>query len=277
MNTATVTIDELSPNYAAIKIKQRATWSSGDYGRVGVTLQITGEQLCEAMDLRSGQTVLDVAGGNGNASLAAARRFCKVVSTDYAPSRLDQSRTRAQADGLAIEFQEDDAEDLPFDDGAFDYVVSTFGVMFAPNQTRAASELIRVCKPRGKIGLTNWTPEGFIGKLFKLVGGYVPPPPGLNSPAAWGTPAFLNQHFGPRVGHLSFTPRQFNFRYHSPQHWLDVFSEYYGPTRKAFEALDQKAGQALREDILRLIESHNRATDGAMIVPSDYLEVVITR
>lgn len=277
MTTATTTINVTTPDYTAIKTKQQATWDSGDYGRVGVTLQITGEQLCEAMDMRSGQTVLDVAGGNGNVSLAAARRFCKVVSTDYVPSLLAQSRTRAEADGLAIDYRVADAEDLPFAGATFDNVVSTFGVMFSPNQAQAAAELLRVCKPGGKIGLTNWTPGGFIGQLFKTVGRYLPPPAGVNSPAAWGSEAFLEQHFGSKVTHMRVTPRQFNFRYHSPEHWLDIFSTYYGPTLKAFEALDETAGHSLREDILRLIGVHNRAPDGAMVVPSDYLEIVVTR
>jgi len=277
MTTATVATTRISPDFTVIKTKQRATWGSGDYGRIGVTLQITGEALCEAMDIRSGQSVLDVAAGNGNASLAAARRFCKVVSTDYVPSLLDQSRVRAASENLAMEHQEADAEALPFANASFDNVVSTFGVMFAPNQGKAASELIRVCRKGGKIGLANWTPDGFIGKLFKTVGRHVPPPPGVSSPAAWGTEAFLKEHFGSRVSKIDATLRQFNFRYHSPEHWLDVFSTYYGPTLKAFEALGKAAGESLRRDLERLIESHNRATDGTMVVPSDYLEIVISR
>ncbi|MCU7872903.1 MAG: class I SAM-dependent methyltransferase [Candidatus Thiodiazotropha sp. (ex Lucinoma borealis)] len=266
-----------TPDYTAIKAKQQVTWGSGDYGRIGVTLQISGEQLCESMDIRSGQSVLDIAGGNGNVALAAARRFCKVISTDYVPALLEQSRARAEAEGLAIDYREADAENLPFMDNSFDNVVSTFGVMFAPNQAKAASELIRVCKPGGKIGLANWTPESFIGQLFKTVGRYVPPPTGISSPAMWGTEEFLNRNFGMYVEHINYTTRQFNFRYHSPQHWLDIFSTYYGPTLKAFDVLDEIAGQSLGEDILQLIREHNRATDGAMVVPSDYLEIVMTR
>ncbi len=269
--------DAVRPDYTAIKTKQQATWNTGDYGRVGVTLQITGEQLCESMDMRSGQSVLDVAGGNGNVSLAAARRFCRVVSTDYVPSLLAQSRTRADADGLAIDYQEADAEDLPFSNAVFDNVVSTFGVMFAPDQAQAAAELLRVCKPGGKIGLANWTPTGFIGQIFKTVGGYVPPPPGLNSPAAWGTEPFLQEHFGAQVENIRATPRQYIFRYHSPAHWLDLFRSYYGPLVKAFEFLDEARGESLGQDILRLIGNLNQATDGTMVVPSEYLEIVIDR
>jgi ubiquinone/menaquinone biosynthesis C-methylase UbiE len=277
MTTADLTAIRATPDYTAIKSKQRATWGSGDYGRIGITLQITGEELCEAMDIRSGQSVLDVAAGNGNASLAAARRFCKVVSTDYVPSLLDQSRTRAAAENLAVDYREADAEALPFADASFDNVVSTFGVMFAPNQGEAASELIRVCRKGGKIGLANWTPDGFIGQLLKTVGRHVPPPAGVSSPTAWGTEAFLEEHFSSRVSRVDATIRQFNFRYHSPEHWLDVFGTYYGPVLKAFEALGEAARQSLRQDLERLVERHNRADDDSMVVPSDYLEIVISR
>lgn len=276
--TITTALDTpTAPDYAAIKTRQQAVWGAGDYARIGVTLQIIGEQLCEAMDLRSGQTLLDVAGGNGNASLAAARRFCKVVSTDYVEALLAKSAKRAEAEGLAIDYQQADAENLPFADATFDNVVSTYGVMFAPHQAQAASELIRVCKPGGKIGLANWTPQGFIGQLFKTIGRYVPPPAGVNSPAAWGTQDFLDEHFGPHVAKIDATRRQFVFRYQSPQHWLDVFSSYYGPTLKALESLDDDARQALRREILALIDSLNQATDGTLVLPSDYLEIVITR
>ena len=277
MTTATLTETSTAPNYTNIKTKQKATWGSGDYGRIGITLQITGEALCEAMDIRSGQNVLDVAAGNGNASLAAARRFCKVVSTDYVPSLLEQSRIRASAEKLAIDYREADAENLPFDDASFDNVVSTFGVMFAPNQEHAASELIRVCKPGGKIGLASWMPDGFIGQIFRTVQRHVPPPPGVNSAAAWGTKVFIDKQFGPYASNIQITPRLFNFRYHSPKHWLDIFSTYYGPMLKAFEALDEAGGETLRNEIVHLIGQYNLAMDGTMVVPADYLEVVITR
>ena len=277
MTTATLTASTTTPNYTNIKTKQKATWGSGDYGRIGITLQITGEALCEALDIRSGQNVLDVAAGNGNASLAAARRFCKVVSTDYVSSLLEQSRIRASAEKLASDYREADAEDLPFDDASFDNVVSTFGVMFAPNQEQAASELIRVCKPGGKIGLASWTPDGFIGQIFRTVQRHVPPPPGINSSAAWGTKAFIDKQFGPYVSNIQITPRLFNFRYHSPKHWLDIFSTYYGPMVKAFETLDEAEGTSLSNEMLHVIGQYNRAMDGTMVVPADYLEVVITR
>ncbi|MCU7842219.1 MAG: methyltransferase domain-containing protein [Candidatus Thiodiazotropha sp. (ex Monitilora ramsayi)] len=277
MTNAAQTIQQPMPDYEAIKTKQNMAWSSGDYCRVGVTLQISGEQLCEAMDLHAGQSVLDVAGGNGNVTLAAARRFCKVISTDYVPALLAHSQQRAEADGLAIEYQQADAEALPYPDNSFDNVVSTFGVMFTPNQAKASSELIRVCRPGGKIGLANWTPAGFIGQLFKAIGQYVSPPPGINSPAAWGTKEFLQQHLGSQTSSLHMEPRKFVFRYQSPQHWLNLFSTYYGPVLKAYEALDASTGEKLSADLLSLIKKFNVAKDGTMVVPSEYLEVVATK
>lgn len=261
----------------ALKTKQHAAWSSGDYAVVGTTLQIVGEQLCEAMDLRSGQKVLDVAAGNGNVTLAAARRWCDVVSTDYVPSLLERGRTRAEADGLTVDFKTADAEALPFSDASFDAVVSTFGVMFTPNQDRAATELARVCRSGGKIGLANWTPEGFIGQLFKTLGKYLPPPAGAKSPALWGTTARIDEMFGAASESIRTERRHFVFRYRSPEHFLDVFKNYYGPMLKAFAALDATNQQALRTDLLSLIGRLNRAEDGTMVVPSEYLEIVIVK
>jgi SAM-dependent methyltransferase len=264
-------------DFEAIKTRQQGAWSSGDYAVVGTTLQIVGEQLCEALDVRSGQRVLDVAAGNGNASLAAARRWAAVTATDYVPSLLDRARERAEADRLSIAFQEADAEALPFDDARFDAVVSTFGVMFTPDQDRAAAEMIRVCRPGGRIGLANWTPEGFIGQLFKTIGKHVPPAPGLRSPALWGTETRLAELFGPHGGSIAATPRNFVFRYRSPTHWLEVFRTYYGPVLKAFAALEPAAQSALESDLEALIGRFNRSGDRTMVVPSEYLEVVVTR
>jgi len=266
-----------APDLAAVKARQHGAWSSGDYAVVGTTLQIVGEELCEALDLRAGQRVLDVAAGNGNASLAAARRFCEVMSTDYVPALLERGRERAKADGTAIEFREADAEALPFPDASFDAVVSTFGVMFTPDQERAAAELARVCKPGGKIGLANWTPEGFIGQLFKTIGKYVPPPAGAKSPALWGTRTRLAELFGGRTREIHASSRHFNFRYRSPEHFVDLFRTCYGPTLKAFGALDATGQAGLRHDIVSLVGQLNRAEDGTMIVPSEYLEVVVVR
>jgi ubiquinone/menaquinone biosynthesis C-methylase UbiE len=261
----------------ALKARQHGAWSSGDYAVVGTTLQIVGEELCEALDIRAGQKVLDVAAGNGNATLAAARRFCDVVSTDYVPSLLERGRLRAEADGLSIKFKEADAEALSFADASFDAVLSTFGVMFTPNQDQAAAELIRVCRSGGKIGLANWTPEGFIGQLFKTLGKYLPPPAGARSPAQWGTEARIKEMFGPSAVSINAERRNFNFRYRSPDHFLDVFKNFYGPMLKAFAALDAGKQQGLRADLLVLIGKMNRAEDGTMIVPSEYLEIVITK
>jgi ubiquinone/menaquinone biosynthesis C-methylase UbiE len=266
-----------SPDLMALKIRQQAAWSSGDYAVVGTTLQIVGEQLCEALDLRPGSKVLDVAAGNGMASLAAARRWCRVTSTDYVPALLRSGRARAEAEGHPIEFIEADAEDLPFADGDFDTVLSTFGVMFTPNQDRAAGELLRVCKPKGQIGLANWTPEGFIGQLFKILGKYLPPPPTAKSPALWGTRDRLAAMFGSATSEIKAEPRYFNFRYRSPTHFLNVFETYYGPIHRAFASLDQQGQIGLRDDLHALIVRMNRATNGTMIVPSEYLEVVITK
>lgn len=267
----------VTPDYAAIKAKQQAAWSTGNYAVVGTTLQIVGEQLCEALDLRAGQRVLDVAAGNGNATLAAARRWCEVTSSDYVPALLDAGRTRAAADGYQIEFREADAEALPFGDGSFDAVLSTFGVMFTPNQATAAAELVRVCRPGGKIGLANWTPESFIGQLFALIGRYVPPAAGVRSPALWGTTAHLTSLFGERVTAIQATERHFTFRYRSPVHWLEVFRTYYGPMHRTFAALDATQQAALTEDVLELMHARNISGDDTLVLPSAYLEVVIVK
>ncbi|MEX2299146.1 MAG: class I SAM-dependent methyltransferase [Dongiaceae bacterium] len=267
----------VTPDLAAVKAKQQGAWSSGDYAVVGSTLQIVGETLCEALDLRSGAKVLDVAAGNGNVSLAAARRWCDVVSTDYVPALLERGRKRAEADGLKMEFREADAENLPFADARFDAVVSTFGVMFTPDQDKAASELARVCKSGGKIGLANWTPEGFIGQLFKTIGKHLPPPAGVKSPALWGTKARLDEMFGREAASIDATPRDFVFRYKSAQHWLEMFRTWYGPTLKAFAALDAAGQKALEADLIALVARFNRSGDATMVVPGEYLEVVVTK
>ncbi len=262
-------------DFAAVKLKQQAAWSAGDYAVVGTTLQIVGETLCEALDLRAGERVLDVAAGNGNATLAAARRWCDVVSTDYVSALLSRGQARASAEGLAVQFQEADAENLPFADGSFDVVLSTFGVMFTPNQERAASEMARVCKSGGKIGLANWTPSGFIGELFKLMGRYIPPPAGVKSPSLWGTEERLRELFGDRIATLETVRKNFVFRYRTPQHWLETFRTYYGPVQKAFNAVGAAREEALAADLIRLVQQFNRAGDGAMVLPSEYLEIVI--
>ena len=261
----------------AIKAKQQAAWSSGDYAIIGTTLQIVGERLAEAMDLRAGQTVLDVAAGNGNMTLAAARRWCEVTSTDYVESLLEFGRKRAEAERLQVKFQIADAEDLPFAGASFDAVVSTFGGMFSPDQDRTAAEMVRVCRSGGRIGLANWTPEGFIGQMFKTIGKYLPPPTGVKSPAVWGTQEWVQTTFGAAASTITAQPRHFTFRYRSAQHFLDIFRIYYGPMLKAFEALEETGGKALARDIIVLVGRFNTSGDQTMVVPGEYLEVVITR
>ena len=262
----------------AIKSRQRATWASGDFGIIGTTLQIVGESLCEAVDLRAGSKVLDVAAGNGNCSLAAARRWCDVTSTDYVPALLEDGRRRAEAERLTtIRFQEADAEALPFADGAFDVVLSSFGVMFAPNHTRTAHELLRVCRSKGRIGLANWTPRGFIGKLFAVVGRHVPPPPGLTPPARWGAAEHLEQLFRESASDIHLTPRDFAFRYRSAAHWIEVFRTWYGPVHKAFAALPPEGQARLEQDLVALIAEFNTSDDATIVVPAEYVEVVIVR
>jgi SAM-dependent methyltransferase len=260
---------------AAVKSKQQIAWGTGDYAVVGTTLQIVGESLCEALDLRAGERVLDVAAGNGNATLAAARRWCDVISTDYVSSLLERGRARASTEGLPVKFEQADAENLPYADDSFDVVLSTFGVMFTPDQEKAAAEMHRVCKPGGRIGLANWTPASFIGEIFKLMGKYVTPAAGVKSPALWGTEDRLRELFGERIDSINIERKHFVFRYRSAAHWLEVFRTFYGPMHKSFGALDTEKQQALAAELINLAEKFNRATDGTLVAPSEYLEVVI--
>ena len=264
-------------DYTAIKAKQNLAWGSGDYCKVGVTIQITGEELAEAMNLNADSTVLDVAAGNGNATLAFARRFCNVTSTDYVPELLEASKGRAKAEGLFVTYKVADAENLPFEDQSFDAVVSTFGVMFTPNQQQSAGELQRVVKSGGKIGMANWTPDSFIGQLFKTIGKHVPPPAGVNSPALWGSREWIEENFGGTGDISSFERKKFVFRYRSADHFIDYFRTFYGPVQKAFETLDEAGQAALRHDIMALIERFGTSTDGSLRISSEYAEVIVTR
>jgi ubiquinone/menaquinone biosynthesis C-methylase UbiE len=270
-----MTNNPTTPDYTAIKQKQQATWASGDYAMVGTTLQLVGERLVDAIDIRAGERVLDVAAGNGNATLAAARQFAQVTSTDYVPALLERAKERTNAERLTVKFQQADAEALPFDNGVFDAALSTFGVMFTPNQEKSAAELARVVRKGGRIGLANWTPDGFIGLLFKTIGRHVPPPAGVKSPALWGTEARLAELFPTQQ--IKATTQIFNFRYKSPDHWLEVFKTYYGPTNRAFAALDAPKQAALQADLVELLNAKNRGGRETLIVPSEYLEVVVTK
>ncbi len=273
----TLSTPATAPDFAAIKQRQQATWASGDFAVIGTTLQIVGESLAEAANVCAGERVLDVAAGNGNATLAAARRFADVTSTDYVPALLDKGRERAVAEGLPVKFQVADVEALPFTDASFDVVLSTFGAMFAPDHQRTAREMLRVLRGGGRIGMANWTPEGFIGRLFKVIGAHVAPPAGLRSPALWGTQAHLSELFGPHAGQVQCQRRLFQFRYRSAAHWIQIFRDFYGPTHKAFAALDGKGQQALERDIKALLEDMNTAGATSLVVPGEYLEVVVTK
>lgn len=274
--TATETTATAAPDLAAVKAKQQVTWGSGDYARLGTTLQIVGEQLCESVDIAAGSQVLDVAAGNGNASLAAARRGAEVTATDYVEALLERAQLRADADGLPLTTQVADAEALPFEDASFDTVLSTFGVMFTPNPTKSSAELLRVCRPGGRIGLANWTPEGFIGSMFKIVGAHVPPPAGVASPLAWGTDARLEELLGSGAK-VEITRRHFTFRYRSAADFFETFKTYYGPTLKAWEALDNDGRASFQSQLIALAEQADRGDGTALAIPSEYVEVVATR
>ena len=261
----------------ALKTRQQTAWASGDYAVIGTTLQLVGELLAEACDLRWDERVLDVAAGNGNATLAAARRGCKVTSTDYVASLLDRGAERARAEHLDVNFKVADAEALPFADASFDAVLSTFGVMFSPDHAKAASELARVCRPGGRIGLANWTPGSFIGQVFKTLARQLPPPAGVQSPSLWGTEAHLHSLFGEQAVKVAVTPRIFNFRYRSAAHFIEVFRTWYGPVHKAFAALPADKATALERDLSDLLNSLNTAGAASLVVPSEYLEIVVTR
>jgi len=276
MTTATTTAPVAAPDLAAVKTRQQAMWASGDFAVIGTTLQIVGETICEAVDLRAGERVLDVAAGNGNATLAAARRFADVMSTDYVPALLEGGRRRAEAEGLSVRFEPADAENLPYGDASFDVILSTYGVMFAPDHQRSARELMRVCRPGGRIGLASWTPAGFLGDLFRTVAKYVPPVPGVQSPLLWGTDAHLRTLF-PGVAKIEHTPRYFAFRYQSAEHFVDVFRTFYGPVHKAFLGLDATGQAALEADLLALLRRANSGGERGLVVQAEYLETVITK
>jgi ubiquinone/menaquinone biosynthesis C-methylase UbiE len=262
---------------ATVKERQQQTWDTGDYARVGNTLVIMGELLCEAADLRAGQRVLDAATGSGNTAISAARRCCQVTGIDYVPALIEQAQARAAAEGLPIDFLVGDAEDLAAPDASFDAVLSTVGVMFTTDQERAARELLRVCRPGGKIGLANWTPDGYVGQMFRIVGRYAPPPSGVRSPLQWGTEERLRELFGAEIVALEIARREYVFRFPTARHFVEHFRAYYGPMHRAFAAQDAARQEAFTADLVALLEEWNTADDGTLVVPSAYLEVVATR
>lgn len=276
MNASPDTFNAM-PDLGPLKNRQRTAWASGDYAVIGTTLQLVGERLAEACDLRWDERVLDVAAGNGNATLAAARRGCAVTSTDYVPGLLDLGADRARAEHLDVAFEVADAEALPYADASFDAVLSTFGVMFAPDHRKSASEMLRVCRPGGRIGLANWTPEGFIGQMFKVLGRHVPPPPGMQPPPLWGVETHLHELFGEQAADIAVTRRTFNFRYRSAAHFIEIFRTWYGPVHKAFASLPTDLAVTLERDLAELLDGMNQAGSASLVVPSEYLEVVVTR
>jgi SAM-dependent methyltransferase len=259
---------------ATVKQRQQAAWAAGDYSAVGARILITSELLCEAADLRAGEEVLDVACGSGNASLAAARRFCQVVGVDYVPALLDRARRRADAEGLDVAFKEADAEDLPFPDDSFDVVLSTCGAMFAPDQEQAARELLRVVRPGGRIGMVNWTPDSYVGELFRAIGRHLPPPPGVRPPTEWGSEERLRELFGPDVT-ISAPRRSFRWRFPSAEHQADFFATFYGPTNKALAALGPD--HTLKAEMQELARRFNVSDDDTLVLRMDYLEPIIRK
>ncbi len=261
-------------DFESIKNKQRTAWGTGDYPRVGNTLQIIAERLVEAAGVRAGQRVLDVASGQGNAAMAAARRFAEATGMDYVPELLQQGRERAAAEHLDVTFTEGDAERLPAPDAAYDVTLSTIGVMFAPDQQRAADELVRVTRSGGVIGLASWTPQGLVGQMFGTIGRYAPPPPGIRSPMLWGTEDRLTELFGDRVQWVALNRRTFDFCYHSPQHFSEWFRLYYGPITKLAGTLDEATAQRFAADLAEVPRPFNRADDGTVLAGGEYLEAI---
>lgn len=268
---------EALPDYEKINAKLNKSWTSADYSQIGIRLQITGELLAEAADFRPGSNILDVAAGNGNATLAFARRWCKVLSTDYVDRFLDHGRKRVQTEGLDVEFQVADAQNLPFGDQSFDGVVSTFGVMFAPDQAKSASEIARVCRSGGKIALTCWTPRSFIGRLCPTIGRHMSAPSSFKAPANWGRPEWIEEHFRAIASSIDISMKSYTFRYPSPEFYLDFFRVHYGLTKRAYEVVGPEGEAALSQDILNVIRDMNSATDGTMTVQSEYAEVIIEK
>jgi SAM-dependent methyltransferase len=274
---STTTTDAVQPDLAAVKQRQQQTWASADYAAVAARIVPMAEGLAQNAGLRAGDRVLDVATGSGNAALAAARCGCEVTGVDYVPSLLERARARSAAEGLEIEFAEGDAENLAFPDASFDAVLSCLGVMFTPDQERAAAELVRVYKPGGTIGLVNWTPAGFIGQLLRTVGKHVPPPAGVRPPPQWGTEERLRELLGDAVSRLDMQRRTFVFRFRSPDDFATFFRDNYGPVHKAFGALDEPGRERLYDDLTALAREHDREEGPSVAMPAEYLEVVATR
>jgi SAM-dependent methyltransferase len=267
-----------APDLQAVTQVQQQIWSQGDFAKIGTSAQMVAEELCEAIDVLPGRRLLDVACGGGNGAIAACRRNVEAVGLDYVPALLEHGRERAAAEGYEIEFVEGDAQNLPFEDASFDYVISTFGAMFAPDQEKTASELLRVCRPGGKIGMANWPPRGLVGGgMFKVNAEHAPPPPGIQPPVLWGTEDRLRELFGDGVSELTTSRREWMFRYHSPEQWLEFFRTYFGPVITAFARVGDEGAPALENDLLTVMREANRAGDAAMVAPAEYTQVVAIR
>lgn len=265
------------PDLEVVTQVQQQIWSQGDFAKIGIAAQIVAEELCEAVDVLPGQRVLDVACGAGNGAIAAARRNAEGVGVDYVPALLERGRERAVAEGYDVDFVEGDAQSLPFEDGSFDVVLSTFGAMFAPDQEKTAQELMRVCRSGGKIGMANWPPRGLVGGgIFKIVAEHAPPPPGVSPPVLWGTEERLRDLFGSGITELVLNDRELIFRYHSPEQWLEYFKTYFGPMIMAFARVGEEGAPALEADLLDMVRGANRAGDAALVGPAAYVEVVAT-
>ncbi|GIK36281.1 MAG: hypothetical protein BroJett011_01140 [Chloroflexota bacterium] len=268
----------LTPEMEALKAKLKATWMAGDFGHIAETYAPGAAEFVNRLNLRSGERVLDVACGTGNLTLPAARSGASVTGQDIAPNLLEQGRARANAEGLTVRFDENDAEALPYDDAAFDTVITMFGAMFTPRPNITAAELVRTCRPGGRIAMANWTPGGFIGQMFKIVGKYVPPAPGMPSPLLWGDEAIIAERFNGSVTDLQLTPRLITFTFpFSASEVVEAFRRYYGPTVKAFGALDEKGQAALRQELEQHWTAHNQSKNGVTRVESEYLEVLAIR
>jgi SAM-dependent methyltransferase len=270
----TETLEATKPDLVVVKQRQQQAWASGDFAVVAARIVLVAEQLCDTADLRAGWRVLDVATGTGNAAIAAARLGCTAVGVDYVPALLERGRRRAAAEGLEVQLVEGDAESLPFRGATFDAVTSVFGCMFAPDHAQASAELLRVCRPGGTIALASWTPDGFIGELFRTIAAHVPPPPGVPSPMLWGTESHLRELLGEDLASLEVEERTFTFRFRSAQEFVTFFRTWYGPTLKAFAALEGSARDALESDLLALANRFDRLGRGAIAIPATYTEAV---
>lgn len=264
-------------DFQAVTAAQRKMWSAGDFARVALMLQLMSEELCETADVIPGEAVLDVACGSGNTAIAAARRFATVTGLDYVPELLEHARERAAAERVDVSWVEGDAQAMPFDDASFNVVLSTVGVMFAPDQQLAARELLRVCRPGGRIALANWTPDGMVGEMFKITAKHAPPPFAIDPPVLWGTEDRLRELFGDGMAGLEVQRREFSWRFPSADAMVEYFGEWYGPTKMAFGRLDEAGQRAFAGDLRDLFTRHNVAGDAALVAPAAYLEVVATR